>query len=662
MEGRGQTAALLPAAGLLIFALYCGTFAGGASAGGAIVAHAILWLAGFSFVILVATSGRRRESVGGGWLSGAVFLIAWAGVALPWWASPVPRAGASAIVLVAVFLILPWLVARCWRLETGTATRAQRGVFGVGLVLAAVSARGLWGWLGMDTDGASMPLGHHNLLAAFLVTTLPLAALGWRSAGAYRWLAAASVGLGTAALLATRSLAGALALAAVIVVWGMSLRFRPRPVPRRSLGWTLLVAAGTVVGLGLVFGRRILDVVIGIDPSTMARLGYWRAGVEGIVERPLWGWGPGSTPWTVHEHFRPVPGVHPPDQVLADLHSLPLQLLYEHGFVGCSCLVLALIGSWILLRRRTIVDRGLVTAGLAGLVALSVASLAGLPLSVLAVPLAACLAGGAVLAGLGIGNGAGPSSWTPQFTLQAVGAGAALVLALAILVPQDQAHLAYQRAQRADSAPERLVLLERAVVLDPEFPLYRWRLALERDDPSLAREAAEQARSVAAPWLTAEAWDDVCRLSRLGTVAPFRASLERSEPEVMARALAAQPWLLAAEAWRGRERQVADAVALLVDDPRIEIGWRARLRDVWVQIRRIDGHEEAARLLVLDLDAEPATSLSLHTFRRSPWPARIGQIRLDGRRLGPVADMPAAVALTTTEASLFRSPSCAIGR
>ena len=61
------------------------------------------------------------------------------------------------------------------------------------------------------------------------------------------------------------------------------------------------------------------------------------------------GWGPGSASWTTAEHLRPIPGLHPPDQVVADLHSLPLQLGYELGWSG-----LLLTGglALVFLRRR----------------------------------------------------------------------------------------------------------------------------------------------------------------------------------------------------------------------------------------------------------------------------------------------------------------------
>lgn len=670
MEGPEQmaatsSAALLPAAGLLVFALSCGTFAGGATAWGAVTAHAILWLAAGVGLAIAAWRGGEVERIGG--LGVSIWApvlagVALAGVALPWWASPVPRAGRTALVLVPIFLILPWLVARCWRSEASGQVRALRGSFGIGLVVVAVSARALWGWLRLGTDGASLPLGHHNLLAAFLVTTLPLAALGWNGRGVYRWTSVVSVALGVAALLATRSLAGAMALAAVVVMWGLSLRSRApgshsRSPGRRSLAWALLVAAVTVIGLGLVFGRRILSVVVGVDPSSLARLGYWKAGFYGFLERPWLGWGPGSTAWTVHHHFRPVPGVHPQDQILADLHSLPLQLLYELGVVGCALLCLALGVAWWRLRRATVAHHGLVWAGRAGLVGFAVVSLGGLPLSVLAVPLAASVGGGAWLAG----TSREQCGSRHQGTSIQIPLGILYLLAAAfILQSQDRAHLAYDQAMQTDVYAERVVLLQRVVHLDPHFPLYRWRLGLETGDAESFGVAARSA-AIAPLWITAEGWDAACRLSRLGAVAPFRASQLTDDPGVTARAILAQPWLMAAVEWRGREDVVDRAVALLIDDPRVEIGWRAGLRDSWAATRTIRSEVTSVRRLVLEVDDEPATSLSLHAFRRSPWPARVAEIRLDVARFVPLAELPPATQLPTTDPSLFRSADCSLG-
>jgi hypothetical protein len=214
---------------------------------------------------------------------------------------------------------------------------------------------------------------------------------------------------------------------------------------------------------------------------------------------------------------------------------------------------------------------------------------------------------------------------------------------------------------QTDLDDQRVVELGRAVSLDPDFPLYRWRLSQELGDAEMAQEAAGLARSVAALRLTAGEWEAACRLSRLGAVAPFRASLETEEPSVTARAVLSQPWLLAAVEWRDRTDVVDQAVALLVSDPRVEIGWRSALRDAWTQIRALRSDGSSVRRLVLDLDEEAATSLSLHAFRRSPWPARIAVIRLEASRLGPVAERPPAVILPTTDPSLVGSPSCALG-
>ena len=79
------------------------------------------------------------------------------------------------------------------------------------------------------------------------------------------------------------------------------------------------------------FAPRVIDVARGHDLSTRARLAYAEAGVRGWRERPLLGWGPGATAWTIAEHLPVRPGVLPAGQAVADLHDLPLQLGYELG-------------------------------------------------------------------------------------------------------------------------------------------------------------------------------------------------------------------------------------------------------------------------------------------------------------------------------------------
>jgi hypothetical protein len=61
--------------------------------------------------------------------------------------------------------------------------------------------------------------------------------------------------------------------------------------------------------------------------------------------------------------------------------------------------------------------------------------------------------------------------------------------------------------------------------------------------------------------------------------------------------------------------------------------------------------------MALTLDRTPEASLSLHAFRRRPWPARVARVRLDSGAAAAFADLPPAVSQESTDARLF-PPTC----
>ena len=130
------------------------------------------------------------------------------------WASPVPRAGWVTLILLPAFLGLPGVVERCWRREEDR----RRGLRALALAVAGVALWSLIDWLALGSPRPAMPLGHHNLLAAWLVILLPLAVLPAREPGRWRFAGLAAGGLAAAAILASRSLAGCAALAAAALL------------------------------------------------------------------------------------------------------------------------------------------------------------------------------------------------------------------------------------------------------------------------------------------------------------------------------------------------------------------------------------------------------------------------------------------------------------
>lgn len=636
----------LPAVLLLLFSGWSGTFAGGAEGSSAVAGHLAL-------LIFVAAFGRVGPNSLGLGRSGHWLLAAFAAtLAASWLASPVARAGRLGLVLLPAFLLVPSAVARCW----STAERRRLGIASLSLVVAGVAGWSLLAWWRFETPGTSLPLGHHNLLAAWLLALLPLAALPWREGGIGRAIAGLAAAAAVASLAATRSLGALTALAVIAVAVALW----------RRKGWVVLVVA-------LLLAPeipRLSRILAGADTSVTARWGYLEAGWRGWQERPVVGWGPGAASWTTAEHLRPIPGVHPPDQVVADLHSLPLQLGYELGWSG---LLLAVGLALVFLRRRGAAaeDPQLRRFALLGLAALAVMSCTGLPLAVAALPLAAAVGVGAVFAAEG-----------PRASSGRAPAVIAAVAMAALVLPLDLAHLAYDRAIDAENDGDQLRHLRRAAELDPGFPLYRARLAWLEDQlrpgegevARRARAAAEDARGLAPLWLVAgamgqeagEPWSreallEACRLSPLGAIAPFRLTLG-NDPEAVkepwaARALLAEPLLMAAVDWRDRGPLLAAAVGEIGRLAGVPAAWRLAIEEIH-PTRAVPGGP--TRRLVLEMDGDAATSASLHAFRRRPWSVYLATVEVFAEAAGEV-DQEAAARIWTTDPSVFGAGRCGLG-
>lgn len=618
---------LLPASLLALLSFWSGTFVSGAGGWAA--------AAGYAAVLAAAVwGGGGRDPLRSGRGGELLLLALLLAVGVSWWVSPVARAGRVGLLLLPAFLLLPGFVARAWSTPAGR----RWGPAALSLGVMGVALTAIVSWLWLETPGTSLPLGHHNLLASWLVALLPLALLGWREGGLLRLAAAASGIFGLAALLLTRSLAGTIALAVMAAVLAGRSRWRR---------W-MLAAAGVGAAVAL---PRIVSVLSGADTSVRARLAYFEAGWQGFLARPAVGWGPGATAWTLHRFLEPAPGVLPASEVVTDLHSLPLQLASELGIPG-ALLVAGLIIVFVRARlASTVQDPALRDAGLLGLLGLGVTALGGLPLAIIALPAAAALAAGAALA-----------AETPRAAPRLPAAVYTLAAAL-FLVPIVRAQLAYDRAD-----------FETASRLDPTFPLYEARRAwldLERGAADAARMSAQAAPGLAPLWLGAgllaqaegepwsrEALGEACQLDPLGALAPFFLAVGEPEhplaPRWAARALAADPRLLAARDWVGREGLREQAIREVLALEGLEPWWL----EAFETSARIEVDSEGpVRPLALAMDAETGTALSLFAFRRRPWPVYVAQVELDAAALEAIV-APSAAALATTDPGLFSRQGC----
>ena len=633
----------LPAALLLLFSGWSGTFVTGVESHWVIAGHLVL-------LVFVGVFGSLWDPLRLG--RGRLLLLALAvSLIVSHLASPVTRAGRLAIILLPAFVLLPSAVAQCW----SDAAARRMGLRSLSLVVILVSGCSLAGWWLLGTDGASLPLGHHNLLAAWLMVLLPLAVMPWRDGGVGRLLAVIAGVSGLASLLATRSLGGALAALVVAIAWSLRGRWR----------WPTLAGVALLLGTQI---PRLSAIFAGSDVSVAARWSYLEAAWRGWMERPMLGWGPGAARWTLGEHLWPIPGVHPPDQIVADAHSLPLQVGYELGWSG----LLLIAGSALTLgwrRPRQVVDAAMRQAAYVGLLGWVVVACVGRPLEVAAVPLAALVGLGAMFAA------EAPTVQTRTRREMVASAVAAGVMALLVL-PLDLAHLAYDRAAGAESADQRVHHLRRAVRLDSAFPLYRARLSwLESEDhPGIAlraRAAALDAYGVAPLWLTAgrlgqvsgESWSRdallrACDLSPLGAIAPFHLALDQGPGALSAhwaaRALLAEPMLLAAMAWNDYPQVLEGAIAEIDGLDDLDAGWREWLTSLHDAGRPSVG---TVRVLVLRMDAAGADSASLHAFRRQAWPADLARIEINEAMLEEI-DLGAG--LPPTAAPILQGDFCGL--
>lgn len=633
---RGSTG-LIPPLLLLLFGAWCGTFFGSASAAGSTVGAAVL----LGTVTLAGVPWRDPLGLGrwGRLLAPALWIAA----AVSAWRSPVPRASWMALLLLPAFLLLPGAVARWW---------SRLSSRGITVLVLGVSLWALIDHAVRNLPRAAMTLGQHNLLAAWLVILLPLALLAVREPGAWRWLGLASGLLGAATILATRSLSGNLGLAAEVLVGLAWIVGRGR-----SRAWVLAPLV-LLAAVGLFSQRaRIASILAGQDLSLRGRMVYYEGALEGVRARPGLGWGPGSAAWTAGAFFDPVPGVSPFGESVGELHSLPLHLAYETGSVGLV-LALALGGAFF---ARRISERGtdpeLRLAGLTGLWGVAVACLGSAPLAVTALPVAAAVAAGAALAARG--EEEAPVSRVPV-----------LVYALAAamgLAPLEAARWAWDRQALAT-----------AVRLDPSFALYRTRLALLQGETpreraaaaELALGAARQAPGVATLWTTAgvlgaaaqrpwagEALDRACALDPFNPFPPFYRMTVEPGAEGAARhgahALLAEPRLAAATFWESHPELLVRTMDELRRWPGVDAGWKEAL--IGALPSPAERRGDLARV-ELEIDAEPAVALSLHTFRRRPFPVRWPLVQV---RLAPLErlDLPPATTLPGADFTASCPPS-----
>ena len=279
---------------------------------------------------------------------------AWLALAGLWSAAVLVSALASPYRPVSLLGSAPLLSAVAWfflafdGLQVNPAAAENRreqlqNVLLIGFALTATISVGLW--LGRVADLGPMkalagrnafPLGHANYTAGLAVLILPLAVKeAIRRRGPWRLTAGATAGLALVMLFTSGSRGGLVGLAAISTagLW-------TAPVSTRKK-WQLTLLAALAGGAFILANPRMRasftrgSEVELVAASDVQRSAMFTAGIRMGAERPLTGWGPGTTP-LVYPRFRG--GLAGGVDAVLQLHSTPIHVWAELGLAGVAAL------------------------------------------------------------------------------------------------------------------------------------------------------------------------------------------------------------------------------------------------------------------------------------------------------------------------------------
>jgi O-antigen ligase len=225
-----------------------------------------------------------------------------------------------------------------------TSTSSSRPVLFLGLAAAAGTLTSLALWL-PTTFGRSLlyiayarnafPLGHANYTAGLALLALPVfGTLAWRASGRLRlaWSVAA-----VSALIMFLSSGSRSGLAGLAALGFTALLLSPLASKKKFLAATALLAGGLVLAGAHPRTRAMFtpaDPAAEPNLSNLQRSAMLKAALRMGQDRPVLGWGPGTTP-LAYPRYRA--GLEGGAENVLQLHSLPAQLWAELGGAGLAC-------------------------------------------------------------------------------------------------------------------------------------------------------------------------------------------------------------------------------------------------------------------------------------------------------------------------------------
>ena len=128
-------------------------------------------------------------------------------------------------------------------------------------------------------------------------------------------------------------------LFAALALW-QSARSRAGRLTAAGLVVALVLTFVSIVTLAFVPGSAVREAII--DQTGEARFVVWDIALEGVAERPVFGWGPENVPAVITRHYDPCFGSLRCDENpwFDRVHSKPLDLLLDAGLVGLMVFVL----------------------------------------------------------------------------------------------------------------------------------------------------------------------------------------------------------------------------------------------------------------------------------------------------------------------------------